>query len=213
MSTKPDKSKLGAFTRSLIVLPALAVGLSLAFTGAASAQTTVASVDNLSTNGPGNPGVPCPNQFYCGTANIPGYGAAFWSFNSPNPNPTPDGPDCYDYTGTSTLTLLNYPTFSQLVLNETNEHFCFPGNSGNTPNFWKNWTNTYGHHNPYGHPNRGGGNWSVCNANTANSTTGCGGNTVSSGAFQNWTGSGTDSLQSNGARITATWVGTVTSSQ
>jgi hypothetical protein len=96
-------------------------------------------------------------------------------------------------------------------LNEYNVKLCHPGNSGNTPNFWKN---------TYGHPNRGGGTWTVCNkAAPPDPSTGCGENTAtgsklySTNQFQDLTGSGTDSMQTNGARLTAAWSGTVTTSQ
>jgi hypothetical protein len=239
MNTKPNKSKLRAFTRSLIVLPALAVALSLAFAGAASAQTTVpfqASVNNISTNGGGNPGLPCQNpplfqtQFYCGTANIAGQ-PAYWWFDSPNGlTGTPVGSDCWHYTGTSNFTLVN-DTSSTLVLNE-DVTLCHPGNSGNTPNFW----NATDHHTyPYGHPNRLGDpttGWTVCSTaapvyqSPSGLPTGCGlpidptapfdptKNPLrySTGVFSGLTGgSGTDdSFQINGAILTIAWSGSLT---
>ena len=201
--------KARSVIRPLVLLPAPIVGLSLAFTAAASAQTAVpfqASVNDRSTNGNGHPGPACPNLYYCGNASIAGYGAAFWSFNSPDPNPTPDGPDCWDYTGTSTFTLVNDPG-SILVLNEDNFKFCHPGNSGNTPG-WQN---------AYGHPGRGGGTWTVCHK--ADPFYGCGltdpisglNIPISSGVFSGLNASGTDTLRTNGALFEATWSGTVTS--
>jgi hypothetical protein len=216
----------------LVLLPALVVGLSLAFTGAASAQTAVpfqASVDNISTNGGGNPGPPCPTNYYCGTATIPGHGLALWWFDSPGPlmgTPDPTQPNCYDYTGTSNFTL-NDAQLSTLALNE-DVTLCHPGNSFNTPNFW---TSTNGHPYPWGHPSRAGDapmGWTVCNASllaTPNTTTGCGlpmnpndppsqTNPIitSTGVFSTLTGgSGTDdSFQTNGAILTAAWSGTLT---
>jgi hypothetical protein len=196
--------------------PLLVVALALAFTGAASAHTAVpfqASVNDISTNGYGHPGPPCPNLYFCGDASIAGYGAAFWSFDeSPNVPPTPVGSDCSLYTGTSTLTLLNDPTSrlvpSTLVLNEENFVFCHPGNSGNTPNFWKN---------TYGHPGRGNGTWTVCH--NADPLYGCGltdpisgqNIPISSGVFSGLNASGTDTLSTNGALLEGTWSGTVTS--
>jgi hypothetical protein len=196
--------------RPLVLLPALVVGLSLAFTGAASAQTAVpfqASVNQISTNGNGHPGPPCPNSYYCGNASIAGYGPAFWSFDeSLNVPPAPDGSDCSLYTGTSTFTLVNDPS-STLVLNE-DFVFCHPGNSGNTPNFWKN---------TYGHPGFGGGTWTVCHEASAHY--GCGlpdpnsdqNIPISSGVFSGLNASGTDTLRTNGALFEDTWSGTVTS--
>jgi hypothetical protein len=204
--------KARSVIRRLVLLPALVVGLSLAFTGAASAQT-VASIDNVSTNGNGHPGPQCPNNFYCGYANIPGYGAAFWSFNSPA-GATPTSPNCASYVGTSTFTLIDHPA-SQLVLNEYTV-FCTPGNSVNAPNYWKV---TNGHPWAYGHPGRVTGTWTVCTATAApDPTTGCGESPapgapplVSSVQFGTLTGgSGTDWLQTNGARFTVGWDGTLT---
>jgi hypothetical protein len=172
--------------RPLVLLPALVVGLSLAFTGAASAQTVPfqASVNDIMQKG--QPSAPCPTIYYCGSASIAGYGAAFWSFDEdPNVPPTPVGSDCFIYTGTSTFTLLS--DGSTLALNE-NEVFCQPGNSGNTPGFWPH---------AYGHPGRSNGNWTVQNG---------------TGQFSGLTGgSGTDTLSTNGAQFEVTWSGTVTS--
>jgi hypothetical protein len=212
--------KARSVIRPLALLP-LIVGLSLAFAATASAQTTVASVDNVATHGPGNPGPICPdnNAFYCGDANVPGYGPAFWSFTSPGPpSGTPAGSDCFTYNGTSTFTFANG---SRLVFNEYGVLLCHPGNSGNTPNFWGNPQGGI----TQGHPNRGGGTWSVCTKATADPsiadptkppTTGCGfpdGNSQPLYSTDpSLTGSGTDWLQTNGAILTATWVGTMTPS-
>jgi hypothetical protein len=218
-----------------LVLLSLVVGLSLAFAGAASAQTIVpfqATVDNISTNGVGNPGPSCVT-YYCGNAIIAGYGAALWQFaESPDVQPTPVvGSDCWHYTGTSTFTLVR--DGSALVLNESNVVACFPGNSGNTPNFWKM---TNGHQNPWGHPSRGGDTptgltptgWTVCSTfvpppdpSPEFPPTGCGElidpndpNSelrYSTVQFSELTGgSGTGSIQSNGAILTGAWSGTLT---
>jgi hypothetical protein len=207
-------SKAHSVIRPLVLLP-LIVGLTLAFAATASAATTIATVDNQATNGNGNPGPSCPGWFYCGTANVTGYRPALWVFNSPGPllgTPDPTQPDCSDYAGTSTFT---FTDGTRLVLNE-HVVLCHPGNSGNAANFWKN---------EFGHPNRGGGTWSVCTPATADPatadpaippTTGCGapdgtGQPLYS-TDQSLTGSGTDWLQTDGARLTAAWVGTVTPS-
>jgi hypothetical protein len=188
MNTKQNKWESGAFTRRLIGLPALVILVSLTFTAAASAQTAVpfqASVNDISQNG--QPSAPCPTIYYCGSASIAGYGAAFWSFDeSPKVPPTPLGLDCFLYTGTSTFTLLS--DGSTLVLNEENVLLCHPGNSGNTPGFQLP---------AYGHPNSGNGNWTLQKGN---------------GQFKGLTGgSGTDTLRTNGALLELTWSGTVTS--
>jgi hypothetical protein len=227
MNAKANRSNLGAVTRRLIVLLALVVGLSLAFTGAASAQTVVpfqATVDNISTHGGGNSGPTCSTYtwYYCGTATIAGYGPALWWFDSPGPPlGTPVSSDCSRYTGTSTFQLSDG---DRLVLNEYNVELCHPGNSGNTPNFWGNTQGVI----TQGHPNRGvltTSWWTVCNALTTNSTTGCG-SPISSPQdpnngqlryttgeqFKGLTGgNGTnDSFQTNGAILTAAWSGTLT---
>ena len=172
--------------RPRVLLPALVVGLSIAFTGAASAQTTVpfqASVSNTNQATPAS----CPTAYYCGYATIPGYGNAFWSFNVNDPaGPTPLSYDCYLYVGTSTLTLNTDPG-SVLVLDE-NVTGCQPGNSGNTPGFWPH---------ALGHPLYATGTWTVDTK-------------LSSGQFKRWTGSGTDSGRSDGAPLEFAWTGTAT---
>jgi hypothetical protein len=187
MPAEAKHRNLKGFMRPLILLPALVVVLSLTFAGAASARTVSfqASVNDIVQKG--QPSAPCPTIYYCGSANIAGYGPAFWSFDeSPNVPPTPLGSDCFVYTGTSTFTLLS--DSSTLVLNEANFVFCHPGNSGNTPGFWPH---------AYGHPGDGNGNWTVQEA---------------TGQFSGLTGgAGTDTLRTNGARLEATWSGTVNS--
>jgi hypothetical protein len=190
------------------VIPALAVGASLTLAATASAAT-VATVNYQATNGNGNPGVVC--TFFCGTADVPGHGTAFWSFNSPNgPTPVAGSSTCADYVGTSTFV---FADGTQLVLNE-NEEFCQP-NGGDTPNYWNV---TPGHPWVYGHPGRSIGKWTVCTPKTADpkgTGTGCGARDAngrrlySSGPFANWTGNGTDELQTDGAMLTATWSGAI----
>jgi hypothetical protein len=196
------------------VIPALAVGASLTLAATASAAT-VATVDYQATNGNGHPGVVC--KFFCGTADVPGYGTAFWSFNSPNgPVPVPGVPNCAYFVGTSTFA---FADGTQLVLKE-NEKFCQP-NGGDTPNYWKA---TPGHPWVYGHPGRSTGMWSVCTSSTVDPgvadpsiplTTGCGAldvngkPLVSTGSFTNWAGGGTDELKTDGAKLTAILSGTI----
>ena len=172
--------------RPRVLLPALVVGLSIAFTGAASAQTTVPFLASVSNTNQATP-ASCPTAYYCGYATIPGYGNAFWSFNVNDPaGPIPLSYDCYLYVGTSTLTLNSDPG-SVLVLDE-NVTGCQPGNSGNTPGFWPH---------ALGHPLYATGTWTVDTK-------------LSSGQFKRWTGSGTDSGRSDGAPLEFAWTGTAT---
>jgi hypothetical protein len=150
----------------------------------ASAQTTVPFQGSVyeKTEGKQNT-VTCPiQQYYCGSAYVVGYGPAFWQFNSATPVPTSS--DCAKYVGTSTVKL-NDGT-GVLVLDET-EIACQPGTSGTTPNFWTD---------AFGHPLYSNGNWTV--------------DPASSGVFAGMTGSGTDTLRSDGAILKAAWSGTVT---
>jgi hypothetical protein len=145
----------------------------------------------------------CPTVYYCGSANIAGYGPAFWSFDAPNgPQPLsstqtvppPFSPsDCAEYDGTSTITLNDPPQNSTLILGET-EIACSPGNSGNTFGFSHlvNGTN-FG-----GHPLYSTGKWQVQKGS-------------GTGQFSKITdGSGTDTLRDDGAILKAAWTGSVT---
>jgi hypothetical protein len=134
----------------------------------------------------------CPTQYYCGNANIVGYGTAFWYFNAPN-GPQPVSSDCSEYDGTSTITLNDPPENSTLILTET-EHVCSPGNSGNTFGFSHlvNGTN-FG-----GHPLYSTGTWTVQKGS-------------GTGRFSKVTcGQGTDTLRDDGAILEAAWTGTLT---
>jgi hypothetical protein len=153
----------------------------------------------------------CPTQFYCGIANIVGYGQAFWSFDATSV--TPVSSDCAEYVGTSTVTLRS--DGSVLVLNE-DEIACSPGNSGNTfgGNHLVNGTQ-FG-----GHPLSSTGTWTVCGPSDPvypDRRTGCGepipgSNQIrtSTGDFARMTGSGTDALRDDGSILKAAWTGTVT---
>lgn len=66
------QSKSGALKRYLIPAPALVVGLSLAFTSAASAQIPFQASVKATTPPPKG----CPTTSFCGTASIAGYGPA-----------------------------------------------------------------------------------------------------------------------------------------
>lgn len=87
MNAQANNWKLGAFTRRLIVLPALVVAVSLAFTGAASAQTAF----QASVKGNNPPPKPCPTTTFCGSANIAGYGPATWTLNGISTTPVSSG--------------------------------------------------------------------------------------------------------------------------
>ena len=67
-------------TRRVVVSWPLVVVLGLAFTGVASAQTPFqASVTSIATLPSAKAGGCLSGAFYCGTANIAGYGAADWN--------------------------------------------------------------------------------------------------------------------------------------
>ena len=168
MNPKANKCKWGAFTRRLIVLPALVVAVSLAFAGAASAQTPFQASVTSTVTLP----APCSNgAFFCGTANIAGYGAASWDFGNVT-NPTiSDTPCGTTYTATTEFTLLSDPA-STLVLDESG-NVCGLGNDGAA-------YRGYFPEGPkaYGHPFAIVGNWTVDPAST--------------GRFSGLTGSGTN---------------------
>jgi hypothetical protein len=132
--------------RHLVVSAALVAALSLAATGAASAQTTFqASVSAT------NPKLaPCQNgAVFCGSATIAGHGVATWSWSLNSLTSTTD-PNCDNYTGAVTFMLGDGST---LVLNEGGS-VCGPGNSLvaqlNAP--------------AVGNPAYASGNWTVASA-------------------------------------------------
>jgi hypothetical protein len=165
MNARKNRWKCGALARSVMLLPALVVGIGLAFAGAASAQTTFqADVTAKSTKPSGG----CSNgAFSCGTANIAGYGAGSWDlFLAGNTNvPTSCG---------STYTAVTYFTLatdgSTLALDEGG-YLCAPGMNGN--GYFKEGLKAWGY------PYTALGTWTIDTAD-------------SSGVFGNLQGCGTD---------------------
>ena len=134
MNAKANAWRAGALTRPVKPLPALVVVLSLAFTGAASAQTAF----QANVNGITPKSMPCATTF-CGTASITGYGPATWTLNAisttPVSGPCPYGPpalvSAFTYQATTTFELSDSAQ-STLVLNESGL-VCAPGNSQSAP--------------------------------------------------------------------------------
>lgn len=182
MSDNTNKWKPGALTRHLILLPALVVAVSVAFTGAASAQTAFQA--DVTTTGP-LPAGPCSNgAFYCGTADIAGYGAATWDFflTGVTISQTSCGST---YTATTDFTLAS--DGSTLVVNEGGP-ICGPGKDA--AGYFSEGPDAEGH------PNYPFGTWTV---DTADST----------GQFAGLGGSGTDTLHAAGAHASGSYTGTL----
>jgi hypothetical protein len=170
--------------------------VSLALTGAASAQTF-----QTTANGTPRTGKTCvqtiPSQYVtanvlCGSADIPGYGSAVWTDNilTVVPGATPA---CVAYTSVTTFQL---PDSSTLVLDEGQPDkpgsACSPGNSWNNPR-----------KNPFGAPWPAGG---VTASWTVDPTGAYGANT---GAFATASGAGTMTGQYAGPEVKATYTGTL----
>jgi hypothetical protein len=142
-----------AIPKALLAIGAVAL-LGFAFTGAASAQTTSfqASVAETLVRGGGTvPSARCANgAFFCGTANVAGYGAATW--NVYLTGATTIVSSCAStYTATTYFTLTSDPT-STLVIDESG-NVCAPGLNGNgyfaeNPDAW-------------GHPATVFGTWTI----------------------------------------------------
>ena len=182
---KRTNGKLGALTRGLIVLPALVVALSLAFTGAASAQTAFqASVNGINPKPkpPCAPTITSPPRaaVFCGSASIAGYGPVVWTLNATPTSPVISG--CFNYSGTTTFELLGGG--GTLVLDETGQA-CAPGNSGASS----------ASANSFGHPTYATASWMVDPAST--------------GQFEGVTRAGTDTLHAAGAQLMGTYTGTL----
>jgi hypothetical protein len=152
MNAEANRPKWGVFTRRVIVLPALVVALSLAYTGAASAQTPFqASVTAKGThNGPGCSGPAAA----CGTANIVGYGTASWDLIITGFTPT--SPTSASYSATTDFRLTDGSTL------EVNESGVIT-----TPYGYTAQPGT-----AFGHPNRIAGQWTVVTANSTGQFTG-----------------------------------------
>jgi hypothetical protein len=175
-------SRSRSIARRLMLVSALVVALSLAFTGAASAQTpfqaTVKATQTL-------PAGPCSNGAYaCGTANLAGYGAASWNFyvTSATAVPTSCGSS---YTATTEFTLASDPG-STLVLDESGP-LCGPGKDA--AGYFKESPKAYGH------PFTIVGSWTV--------------DPTSTGQFFGLTGSGSDLVNVAGANVAGSYSGTL----
>jgi len=164
-----------------MLVSALVVALSLAFTGAASAQTPFQATISATQLLP----VPCSNgAFVCGTADLAGYGPASWNFFVTGS--TAVQTSCgSSYTATIDFTLASDPN-STLVLDESGS-LCFPGLDGRS--FFAEGPNSYGH------PFTVVGSWTV--------------DPTSTGQFVGLSGSGTDLLNSAGAHWDGSYSGTL----
>jgi hypothetical protein len=175
-------SRSRPIARRLILVSALVVALSLAFTGAGSAQTPFQATVSATVPLP----APCSNgAFACGTADLAGYGAASWSifFTAFTVVQTSCGSSYTD--AIVDFTLASDPD-STLVLDESGS-FCFPGLDGRS--FFKEGPNSYGH------PFTLVGSWTV--------------DPTSTGQFVGLTGSGTDLQTAAGAHWAASYSGTL----
>lgn len=162
----------------LVLLAALVVGLSLAFAGAASAQTGF----QASVTGVAPKPKPCPGgAFLCGTA-ITNYGPAAWTWTVLNDAEISNTCGVYPggiYEAAVTFVLGDGST---LVLDE-NGTLCQPGNALSAP----------GSMNSFGNPFTITGSWTALSAN---------------GQFGSITGPGTDNLHTAGAQISGTYTAT-----
>ena len=170
---------------AMLALPALVTALSLAFTGAASAQSSFqASVTFTGTRAAGL----CSNgAFYCGTANISGYGAASWDLYVLNNNDV-ESPCGTTYTATTDFTLTSDP-LSTLVLDEGG-NLCGHGDDGAAyRGYFAEGPNAFGH------PFTIVGSWTVDPSST--------------GQFSGLAGSGTDLVNVAGAHAAGSYSGTL----
>ena len=171
--------RLAGILAALAAALAVTAAASLAFTEAASAQTAFqADVTATSLL----PAGPCANgAFYCGTADIAGYGAASWNFflTGYTISQTSCGST---YTATTDFTLADGST---LVVNEGGP-ICGPGKDA--AGYFSEGPKAYGH------PNYPDGTWTV---DTADST----------GQFAGLAGSGTDALHAAGAHASGSYTG------
>jgi len=163
-------------------LALLVVAVSLAFTGAASAQTSFQANVTYKRLKPAGA---CSNgAFFCGTANITGYGPATWNYYLVA---TPQGTNCFYETAVTVPTTVPNVTFglsdgSTLELSE-NDYVCGAGNS-----FAKSPLTAFGN------PLSATGTWLVTSATKQ---------------FSGLTGgTGADALHAAGANISGTYTGT-----
>ena len=131
MRPKACPSTSRSIARHLILMSALVVGLGLALTAQAFAQTLQVNINTKSTRSVG-----CPNGDYlCGTANIAGYGAATWNYFVVEATLTPPSTTCGTYQADSMFTLAS--DGSTLTLSESGV-FCFvshPSKGFGNPNY------------------------------------------------------------------------------
>ena len=175
-------SRSHSIARRLMLVSALVVALSLAFTGAASAQTpfqaTVKATQTLAD-------APCSNgAFACGTANLAGYGAASWNFYVTSVTVVPSSCGS-SYTATTEFTLASDPG-STLVLDESGP-LCGPGKDA--AGYFKEGAKAYGH------PFTFVGSWTV--------------DPTSTGQFFGIAGAGSDLVNVAGANVAGSYSGTL----
>ncbi len=184
-ATRARKPRSGALKPRLMLLPALVVALSLTFTGAASAQAPFqASVSSTATL----PGGFCANgAFYCGTANIAGYGAARWDWYVLGFTGAP-GACGSTYQAMTEFTLASDPG-STLVVDEQG-NLCGLGDDGAAYRGY-----FAGGPKDFGRPYAIVGNWTVDPAST--------------GQFAGLSGSGTDLVNTAGANVAGSYSGTL----
>jgi hypothetical protein len=178
MHANSRTSKSRSITHHLLGLVAVVLGLGLAFSGTASAQTGFqASIAGIFPKPK-----PCPDgDFFCGTA-ITNYGSAAWGFAPIQAQQVSNtctlGPELV-YEATVTFVLGDGST---LVLDE-NGTACQPGNAFSAP----------GAMHSFGNPTTLTGSWTVQSAN---------------GQFGSITGPGTDTLKSAGLQVSGTYAAT-----
>jgi hypothetical protein len=186
MKTKPNTTKPSDALRYLALSGALVIALSVAFTGAASAQTEISFQASVNANTP--PSKPCPTTTFCGSASIAGYGPATWTLNAisttPTSGPCPYGPPAFvsDFTYTAITTFELVSGGGTLVLDESGL-VCAPGNSASAPP------------QSHGFPEYASSSWTV--------------DSLSNGQFSGLAGSGTDALHAAGAHFSGTYSGTL----
>jgi len=182
----PRRRTSRAYARQLALLPVLAVALTLALATPASAQSTFqADVRSTQTR----PAGPCTNGAYiCGTADLPGYGAATWDMFI-----TGYGPDysaCGSTYSATTYITLTSEQASTLVLDEAG-NLCGLGHDGDAYRaYFVQGSQSFGH------PFAIVGSWTVDSAST--------------GQFAGLAGSGTDRINLAGASIGGSYTGDLT---
>ena len=196
VSTHSRYWKGGPRMRVLVSLPALVVAVGLAFTGSASAQTTLQA--DVSANGPGQ--AFCANGAYlCGTANIAGYGTASWDLFVLGTGYV-YSPCGTTYEAQTDFTLTSDPS-STLVVNESG-NLCGLGHDGAAyRGYFANGAKAAGH------PFAVIGSWAAstdCSTVLVPGAPAC-----STGQFQGLAGSGTDVMNIAGLHASGSYSGTL----